>query len=138
MKRDKLDAVFSDLVRERANWTCERCGKYFPEGSRMGIHCSHIYSRRHAATRTHPLNAVAHCYACHSWYGGNPVLGGRWAESYLGTGIIQILEDLLRKPAKITKAEKEEKYQHYKKELQRLKKLRAQGKVGRIEFEGYE
>ena len=138
MKRTKLDAIFSELVRERANWTCERCGKYYPEGSRMGLHCSHIHSRRHAATRTHPFNAVAHCYACHQWYGGNPVLGGRWAESHLGKERIGVLDGLLRRPIKITKAEKEAAYQHYKKELSRLRNLRQMGKVGRLEFEGWQ
>ena len=38
LKRDPLDAVFSDLVRERADWTCECCGKYFPERKGSGIH----------------------------------------------------------------------------------------------------
>lgn len=138
MKRDKLDAIFSELVRERANWTCEWCGKYFPEGSRGGLHCSHIYSRRHAATRTNPLGAVAHCYACHLRYGSNPIEGGKWATSYLGEGTVQILAELLRTPVKYTKADKEEAYQHYKKEKERIKKLRMQGVTGRIEFTGWQ
>lgn len=138
MKRTKLDAIFSELVRERAGWVCERCGRYFPEGSRMGLHASHIYSRRHAATRTHPYNAVAHCYACHQWFGGNPVLGGKWAESHIGDERLGIVERLLQNPAKITKAQKEEAYQHYKKELGRIRDLRKQGKTGRLEFEGWQ
>jgi len=138
MKRDKLDAIFSELVRERASWTCERCGKYYPEGNRSGLHCSHIYSRRHAATRTHPLNAVAHCFPCHQFYGSNPVLGGKWAADYLGDGAIKILEELLQRPVKYTKADKEEAYQHYKKEKERIKKLRKAGVIGRIEFEGWQ
>lgn len=64
-------------------------------------------------------------------------MGGKWASEYLGQGAIEILEDHLRHPVKITKAEKEEAYQHYKKEKERIKKLRAQGVTGRIEFEGW-
>ena len=38
MKRDKRDAVFRLLIRERSNWTCERCGCYVPEGERQRLH----------------------------------------------------------------------------------------------------
>ena len=132
MKRDKLDALFSTLIREAYNWTCCRCGKYFPEGSRQGLHASHIYSRRHTLLRHHPDNVVAHCYPCHSWYGSNPVQGGGWAVEYLGVGVIQMLEDRLRERRKYTKADKEEIYQHYKAEAERVKKLRMAGETGII------
>ena len=133
MKRDKLDALFSNVIREAYNWTCCRCGKYFPEGQRQGLHASHIHSRRHQLLRHYPLNVVAHCYACHQWYGGNPVLGGRWAVDYLGEGVIEILGDRLREKRKYTKADKEEIYAHFKEEEKRIKALRMAGDNGVIE-----
>jgi hypothetical protein len=76
---------------------------------------------------------VAHCYACHQWYGGNPVLGGRWAVDYLGEGVIEILGDRLREKRKYTKADKEEIYAHFKEEEKRIKALRMAGDNGVIE-----
>lgn len=133
MKRDKLDDVFSKLMREAYNWTCCKCGRYFPEGHRQGIHASHIYSRRHQLLRYHPLNVVAHCYCCHQWYGGHPVLGGKWATDYLGQGVIELLEDRLRERRKYTRADKEEMYEHYKDEYERLRRLRMSGETGVLE-----
>lgn len=133
MKRDKLDDIFSKLIRESYNWTCCKCQKYFPEDRRQGLHASHIYSRRHKLLRWHPLNVVAHCYGCHQWFGGHPVLGGAWAVDYLGKGVIEMLEDRLRERRKYTKADKEEMYQHYKEEYERVRKLRMAGETGNIE-----
>lgn len=56
LKRDKHDIVFSQLVRERANYECDYCGRQFRhEPSKL--HCSHFKSRRHKSTRYHPFNA---------------------------------------------------------------------------------
>ena len=41
MKRDKRDAIFSLLIRERSSWCCERCGEFVVEGERQRLHCSH-------------------------------------------------------------------------------------------------
>lgn len=134
MKRDKLDALFSNLIRESYNWTCCKCGKYFPEGQRQGLHASHIFSRRHQLLRHHPDNVVAHCYTCHQWYGSNPVLGGAWATAFLGQGVIEMLTERMRERRKYTKADKEEAYKHYKQEDERVKKLRMAGEIGHIEI----
>lgn len=70
IKRTPADAAYSDCIRERANWSCQRCMKYYPEGRRAGLHCSHHYRRGNWGVRFHPLNAEALCYGCHSHYGG--------------------------------------------------------------------
>lgn len=64
IKRTKWDAVFSDYIRYRDNWTCQRCNKKYIEKS-QGLHCSHFYGRRSWATRIEPCNAMALCYGCH-------------------------------------------------------------------------
>tara|TARA_R100000988_G_C3888585_1_gene111718 strand:+ start:57 stop:470 length:414 start_codon:yes stop_codon:yes gene_type:complete len=73
IKRNKWDKVFSDYIRTRDKWTCQRCGKYFPDTrGRGGLHCSHYFSRRSYSTRFDELNCEALCYGCHSYLGGHP------------------------------------------------------------------
>jgi hypothetical protein len=43
-RRDKLDALYSQLIREANNYTCQACGKYHVEGERQGLHASHFPS----------------------------------------------------------------------------------------------
>ena len=74
-KRWAQDKVFSEYIRTRDNWTCQRCQKYYnPEESnkRMGLHCSHYYGRGKWSVRFDPDNAVALCYGCHRYLGSNP------------------------------------------------------------------
>lgn len=127
LKRDKLDAVISDLIRERSNWTCEHCQKEYSHDRRQGLHCSHLWSRRNISTRWHPDNLFAHCYGCHQRLGGNPVAFRDWAYSILGETRFSELTLRAHKPYKYTKAEREDIYQHYKTELARLQKLRKEG-----------
>jgi len=134
IKRDKRDDVFSKLVRERAGWCCEHCGKYYPEGNRQGLHCSHLFSRRHRATRWHPANAFAHCYNCHQYLGGNPVVFAGWAEKQLGAGMIDLLREKAHSVIKLKKPDLEELYKHLKAELKAMESKRASGERGRIEF----
>jgi len=75
IKRTKYDRVFSDYIRTRDGWTCQRCGKYYnPDESnkRMALHCSHYYGRGRYSVRFEPDNAVALCYGCHRFLGSNP------------------------------------------------------------------
>ncbi|MCA9367531.1 recombination protein NinG [Candidatus Kaiserbacteria bacterium] len=134
IKRDKRDDVFSRLVRERAGWCCEHCGKYYPEGNRQGLHCSHLFSRRHRATRWDPHNCFAHCFSCHQYLGGNPVVFADWAEKRLGAGMIDLLREKAHSVIKLKKPDLEELYKHLKAELKAMESKRAGGERGRIEF----
>ncbi len=66
IKRNPTDKLFSDLVRERANWCCETCHTYYPEGRRSGLDCSHIFKRWHKSIRWEPNAAIAQCTYCHT------------------------------------------------------------------------
>ena len=72
IKRTKWDIVFSDYIRNRDNWTCQKCGKKYHEKS-AGLHCSHFYGRRSWATRIEPANAMALCFGCHLHVGSFPM-----------------------------------------------------------------
>ena len=123
LKNDKLDKVFSRIVRESHEWTCAKCGKRYERGS-QGLHCSHIFSRRCLSTRWLPSNAVAHCFYCHQWYGGNPVLGGEWAQDYLGAEKLESLKRRFHQTMKLSKADKEEIYENLKGTLRALEEER--------------
>lgn len=133
LKKDKLDTVFSLLVRERSEWKCENCGRDF-SANRASLHCSHINGRRHNSTRWHPYNALAHCVGCHRNLGGEPVQFTRHAEYEYGEMTVEQVARAALHPMKIKPWQKEEIYQHYKQELARLKQLRINGIAGRIEF----
>lgn len=71
IKRTKADKYFSDYVREKADWTCERCyGDYHTE--RRNLHLSHFWSRRNKSVRFDIENAAALCFSCHRRFTENP------------------------------------------------------------------
>ncbi len=86
-----LDQLFSQVIRTRDNWTCQRCGRYFPEGSRQGLDCSHFFGRANRGTRWDEENACAHCRGCHAYFTANPILFTEWVQSRLGPERYQLL-----------------------------------------------
>jgi hypothetical protein len=137
IKRTPADDAFSKCTRERANWTCEKCNKYFPEGYRQGLDCSHHYGRRAWAIRLEPMNSEALCYGCHSHYGGTEDRRNEVLSSVEIGILVEKREDVsLAKEARKTKG-KGAVAMHFREELKRMKELRAQGETGRIEFVGW-
>jgi len=141
-KRIKItyaDKFYGYCIKERVNWTCEHCGVYYPEGSRGGIECSHLFGRGSYATRFDPDNSFAHCTSCHFYLGGNPVIFHQWAEAQIGPGIIEILSEKRNNVdlAKSIKKAARDVAAHYRKEYERMKEMRATGVTGRIEIKGY-
>ena len=120
IKVNKLDAIFSQLVRTRDNWTCQVCGKYFPEGERRSLHCSHFHGRRKQSVRYEPLNAAAHCFACHKYLSENPLEFADWILSHLGPAGVALLTVMANKPVKRSKKDKEDLYLDLKAQLGRL------------------
>jgi len=62
----KLDKLISDTVRERDNWTCQRCGR--TNKNKKVMTCSHYWSRRHIGTRFSLNNCITLCYPCHMFH----------------------------------------------------------------------
>lgn len=141
VRRDTTDDLFSKLVRERVNWTCEDTGLYFPEDRRQALHCAHIYGRRHKATRWNPLNAVCLSAGRHMYYTENPIEFTGWVMAHFkkvyGDYAFDTLTELHNQIVKVTKEDKKEMNKFFRKELDRMQKLRADGVTGRIEFEGF-
>ena len=137
VKRTPADDAFSKCVRERADYTCERCGAVHQKGS-MGLHCSHIYSRRHRTIRWAGDNAQALCFACHKWYGESPADSGLWINDLMGEGAMAILREKRDSMVKVPKTEEKDIAKHYREQLRILEQQRAEGVTGRIEFESYQ
>lgn len=126
IKVNKLDAVFSKLIRLRDGYVCQRCKRYFVDGH--GLQASHFYSRRHQSTRYDPDNCCAHCFACHQYLGGNPIEFASWIRNYLGDGRYEILTEKHNRIVKRTKKEQDELYQHLKDQLWKLEQAQAAGR----------
>jgi hypothetical protein len=133
-KKDTLDAVFSWLIRERADWTCEKCGKNFRHDAGK-LHCSHFYSRRHQSVRFSPLNAAAHCVSCHWQFGHAPIEFGAWIRTHLG---IRKENELVQRKGwlmKRTPADKAELLEKMRETKAWMQEQRDNGATGRLEFE---
>jgi len=121
IKRTKHDRVFSDLIRTRDKWTCQRCGKYYPEGSRQGLDCSHFHGRRNKGLRWDERNAVALDRGCHQYFGEHPGEFRQFMILRLGQQEVDRLDFLARKPTKYTAYDMEVLYAELKKRLAELK-----------------
>ena len=129
VKIKPADTWFSKCVRESSAWTCQKCGSVHEQGS-QGLHCSHNFSRRHRTIRWCKDNALALCFGCHQWFGGNPYESGKWLENRIGEGTITLLLEKKESHTKVSKLEEKDIAAHYKKEHQKLLDARNEGWQG--------
>ena len=138
IKITPADKYFSLCIRERASWTCERCGKQHPPPT-TALHCAHWHSRGNWSVRFDPSNAIALCYGCHQHTSVNretehrPLMVRIFGELELD----RLHYDKGRPAYGIKKAVKEIAA-HYREEHRRMTQLRADGVIGRIEIERWE
>jgi hypothetical protein len=82
IKRTAADKRFSDMIRERDDWTCQRCGKQYVPPTKA-LHAMHNFGRAckkcttknpkpHVCARLDPSNALAGCYGCHRLVDSRP------------------------------------------------------------------
>lgn len=94
VKIDVADQAFSEWIRTRDKWTCQRCGRKanpLVSTDRMGIHCSHFQGRGKEATRFDPLNADALCYGCHQYFTSHPAEHYAWQVQRKGQATIDAI-----------------------------------------------
>ena len=122
------DRIFSQCVRERAGWKCERCGAQHQEKS-MGLHCSHFHGRGKWGVRFDPDNTEALCYGCHQFMGANPSEHARRKEERLGRQLFEILLEKANDTSlgRIAKRSEKEIREHYRGQLKRMKLERDAG-----------
>ena len=68
IKIKPADSIFSNEIRGRDEWTCQRCGGQHTPPT-QGLHCSHYWGRGNKKTRFDPRNCIALCYPCHQLWG---------------------------------------------------------------------
>jgi len=138
MKLTPADIAFSWCVRERAAWTCEKCGRVYTPPTKA-LHCSHYIGRGNWSTRFEPLNAFAHCFGCHQLLGGDPHLFREWVIDRIGLDRYEIIIEKKENPmiGKQMRHEKKDIAKHYRDEHNKMLKKRANGETGRLEFVGY-
>ena len=141
LKITPADKWFSRCVRERADWTCERCGTQYQPPTRA-LHCSHYEGRGNWGTRFEPLNALSLCYGCHQLLGSSRKAHDRLHAKIFGDFAAAIVEEKAQ-DISLYKAMKRTKGRgliaaHYKAEYERMMEVRASGARGRLEFIGYE
>jgi len=134
VKKLDPDYWFSLCVRERAEWTCEACGKHYEPDINLNtglpgtraFHCSHYIGRANYAVRFDPDDADGHCYGCHAKFEGNPHTFKEWKLARLGDKKYDILieksNDAMR--GKQARQEKQQIAEHYQREFYRIRKSR--------------
>lgn len=117
IKIDKADKVFSEYIRTRDKWTCQRCGrKYEPPTS--ALHCSHFQGRGKEATRFDELNADAMCYGCHRFFTANPIDHYDWQVKRKGQ---KVVDDIRLRSNQYMKKDRAMAHLYWKERLKELK-----------------
>lgn len=91
MKRTAADAKFSDMIRIRDEWTCQRCGQVYDPYPGPALASAHMFGRGKPATRFDPENACALCYGCHRWLDTHPGLKEQFFRVRLGDEVFDAL-----------------------------------------------
>jgi len=78
------------------------------------------------------------CFSCHQWIGGEPLDSGKWIESVLGSGVVEMLREKMNSKFKISKSEEKEIAKHYREQLKIINQKRIDGAQGYIDFESYQ
>jgi hypothetical protein len=90
VKIDKADKIFSQFIRTRDNWTCQRCKKQY-EPPTSALHCSHFMGRGKESTRFDEENADALCYGCHQYFTSHPAEHYMWQVDKKGQKTVDAL-----------------------------------------------
>jgi hypothetical protein len=139
IKLTPADIAFSKCIRERAGWTCERCGTTYPRNY-AGLQCAHYYGRGWWALRFDPYNCFALCVGCHSFMDSAPEEFRKFYEEkhpgVLPQLIVRAHDIPIAKKFKQTKG-KGDIAKFYRNQLAWMLSQRAGGNQGWLEFELY-
>ena len=102
IKIDKLDVLFSKLIRLLAGGKCEYCEKSFKR-----LECSHFHGRRKRSVRYDTDNACALCFSCHTYLGSNPYVHTEWFKKRLGWEKFEALNIRAEIPMKVDREKME-------------------------------
>jgi hypothetical protein len=131
------DKYFSLCVRERADNTCERCGKVYQD--RPGLQNCHFEGRRNYSVRFEPLNCFALCYGCHQLMDGSRIGFTKFYIEKRGQEKLDILTELSNdiNRGKENKHNLKEIETHYREEYESMLLKRSYGMTGWLDFVGF-
>ena len=90
IKIDSADKAFSQYIRTRDSWKCQRCRTQYKPPT-QALHCSHFQGRGKEGTRFEPLNADALCYGCHQYFTSHPAEHYAWQVARKGQKTVDML-----------------------------------------------
>lgn len=114
--KKKLEKLVKDYVKQRDNYTCQKCGV---KVSGSNCHASHVIPvSRSGYLQFEPLNMKVLCYHDHiNWWHKHPVESGQWFRDTFPERW-EYLDNLHKQGLKPMKAwELEEKIEEYKQKL---------------------
>jgi len=122
IKRLRSDIYFSELIRTRDDWSCQKCGKTFIQGvDSKKLHCAHVwFGRANLSTRWEPLNCLSLCVGCHNTLDQHPAYAWELLSSFRTLEEIMWLQQQKDKKLTIKIPEDLEKEQRV--EIQKLLK----------------
>lgn len=85
IKRNTTDKLFSDIVRLKAQYICERCLRDFKD-QKWVFDVAHFITRGNKRTRWDAENVAALCRGCHDYFGKNPYQHNEFMKNKLGEG----------------------------------------------------
>lgn len=101
-QKKELDKLFSLVIRERDDYTCQKCGT-----RNKHVQCAHIFSRSNLSVRYELLNGITLCYYCHlNWCHRKPLEWTEWVKEHLGQEKWDTLNVLAKTSRKINYKEK--------------------------------
>ena len=91
IKRRPADIKFSQWLRKKRNYICEKCGRrHQPDSKGLGV--SHFWGRIHECTRFNEVNCDIFCnIPCHEYFETHRTEYEKWKEKRLGTKIYKEL-----------------------------------------------
>lgn len=96
----QLDETAARLVKQRAGWRCEACGRDCGPGREYQAHWAHHFGRGHKSIRWSLKNAACLCAPCHQRHTDHPAEHWAFVERLIGA---EALADLRREAQRIVR-----------------------------------
>jgi len=129
-KRATLDALFSQVVRERDDYVCQVCFRQFRDG---GVDAAHHIGRSRGIVRWDLDNAITLCRTCHGEIDKHPLEHAEKIREWLGEERYEALKVKSRGLLKMTPKDREDLKNSLRNLLADLRRRRASGEMGRLE-----
>ena len=138
---DKLDKVFSKLIRLRNDYICEVCGVDYSATPGM-MDCSHYIGRANTHTRWFSENASAHCKKDHLNFTHRYWEHQTWFRDKIGQGVEDRLFERIAEREKMmlkyTVNDLQDMLAHFDEQYSIMKSKRDSGIKGYLNFEDYD